>query len=98
VAVSETVNAENNDSECSTENKTDEIDLNLSYGLSADDIAALRAAMDGKGDTIDDMTFERINEAFSENFGDIVLEHDGEKYVVIEDYTEDVSEWLSKFE
>lgn len=98
VAVSETVNAENNDSECSTENKTDEIDLNLSYGLSADDIAALRAAMDGQGDTIDDMTFERINEAFSENFGDIVLEHDGEKYVVIEDYTEDVSEWLSKFE
>jgi hypothetical protein len=72
------------------------------YGLSQEDIeyisALLTSSERGVAGLDEEAAVERINEAFSENFGDIVLEHDGEKYVVIEDYTDDVSEWLSKFE
>ena len=68
-----------------------------SYGLTIDDIKLIKAALDGRGEAIDDDAFERINEAFSENFGDIILEHDGEKYVIIEDYVDDVENWLSNF-
>lgn len=39
---------------------------------------------------------EQINEAFSDGFGDIILEHDGEKYAVIEDYEKEITEWLLK--
>ncbi len=37
---------------------------------------------------------EKINEAFLESLGDIVLESDGDGYALIEDYREDVREWL----
>ena len=64
-------------------------------GLSLEDIAALSALVYDGGDVSDDL-FERINEAFLESFiGDIILEHDGEKYTVIEDYREDVEKWLT---
>lgn len=40
---------------------------------------------------------ERINEAFADNFGDVVLEESDEGgYRVIDDYTEEISEWLQK--
>jgi hypothetical protein len=42
------------------------------------------------------MAFERINEAFANNFDDIILEHDGERYVIIEDYRDDIAEWLDE--
>ncbi len=39
---------------------------------------------------------ERINEAFFDGFGDVVLENDGSGYRIIEDYYEDIKEWLTK--
>lgn len=39
---------------------------------------------------------ERVNEAFTEKLGDIIVELDGDEYRVIEDYKEDVELWLSK--
>ena len=77
-----------------------ETDVNSSqsetYGLSNRDIALIRAAYDGHGELIDDGAMERINEAFSDGFGDVILEHDGEKYIIIEDYKEEIGEWLLK--
>ena len=64
-------------------------------GLSSEDISLIKALADGNG-TVSDDAFERINEAFlSSDIGDIILEHDGEKYVIIEDYRDDVAAWLS---
>ena len=59
-----------------------------------DDIEKIRLAIfDG---IMDDSAAERINEAFSDGFGDVILEFDGERYVVIDDYREDVSKWLEQ--
>ena len=67
-----------------------------SLGLSMDDVALIRALMDG-GTSIPDDAFERINEAFLDSdIGDIILESDGEGYAIIEDYREDVADWLSR--
>ena len=64
-------------------------------GLSAEDINVLANLVREDGDVSDD-AFERINEAFLESdIGDIILEHDGEKYTIIEDYREEVKEWLA---
>lgn len=65
-----------------------------SYGLSDTEISALSACL--SGGVLDDSLAERINEAFADGFGDIILEFDGEKYIVIDDYREEVSEWLTK--
>ncbi len=38
---------------------------------------------------------EEINEAFADNFGDVILEDDGMgNFAVIEDYTEEIIQWL----
>ena len=38
---------------------------------------------------------ERINEAFADNFGDVIIEDDGMgNFTVIEDYCEEIIEWL----
>ena len=37
---------------------------------------------------------ERVNEAFADGFGDIIIDFDGENYTIIEDYREDVENWL----
>ena len=72
-------------------------------GLSDDDISYLASKIfDDIGYTPDmsipeDVIAERINEAFVDGFvGDCVLEFDGEGYSVIDDYKEDIKEWLSK--
>jgi NAD+ kinase len=39
---------------------------------------------------------DKINEAFADNFGDIILEDLGDGYAVISDYREDVKKWLTK--
>ena len=65
------------------------------YGLSDAAIDFIRLAyMDGEA--VDDALFEEVNEAFSDAWEDIILEHDGEKYVIIEDYKEEIGEWLRK--
>ena len=46
--------------------------------------------------SIPDAVADRINEVFSDNFGDIVLEAVDEGYAVIPDYREDVENWLTK--
>ena len=63
------------------------------YGLSADDIKALFALYKNR-DSIDLSCAERINEAFADGYGDVILEYDGEEYRIIEDYEEEVGEWL----
>lgn len=37
---------------------------------------------------------ERVNEAFADGFGDVIIEFDGASYSIIEDYREDVENWL----
>jgi hypothetical protein len=39
---------------------------------------------------------ERINEAFSDGFGDVIIETDGDTFSIIEDYKEEIIEWLNK--
>ena len=77
------------------------------YGLSVDEIDYISAVYDenvNKKSAVvrsigmpDDAIAEKINEAFADNFGDVVLElsEDGE-YRVIEDYFEEIGEWLRK--
>ncbi len=77
------------------------------YGLSFDDISFLRAVASCENDRITaiakeqrrmpEAIAEKINEAFADNFGDVILEESDEgMFVVIEDYTEEIIEWLSK--
>ncbi len=77
------------------------------YGLSDDEIDYISAVYSENGNKKsavvrsigmpDDAIAEKINEAFADNFGDVVLElsEDGE-YRVIEDYFEEIGEWLRK--
>ena len=77
------------------------------YGLSDGEIRYLYAVhseniTDMKNTAIalgmpEDAVAERINEAFADNFGDVVLELSDEgEYRVIEDYFEETKEWLLK--
>lgn len=71
------------------------------YGLSDADVEFLSSVYNGAEiiglDEISmDSAAERINEAFSEQIGDVVLYHDGEKYMIYDDYTEEIGEWLLK--
>ena len=66
------------------------------YGLSDADITLLSQLTSGERGVVMDDAFERINEAFLESpVGDIILEHDGECYVIIDDYFDDVRSWLT---
>lgn len=70
------------------------------FGLSKLEIEYIKAILNGSeycGALPEESIVEKINEAFSDGFGDIVLEHDGGSYVVIEDYKEEIIEWLKKF-
>ena len=46
--------------------------------------------------SLPDAVAEKINEAFSDNFGDVILECVDDGYAVIADYREDVENWLTK--
>ena len=64
------------------------------YGLSDGDIEKIRlATTDG---FLDDAAAERINEAFADGFGDVILEFCDTAYVLIEDYREEICEWLKQ--
>lgn len=39
---------------------------------------------------------DRVNEAFSDGFGDVIIECIDDEYRIIEDYYEDIDKWLSK--
>ena len=77
------------------------------YGLDSAEIEFLRAVSEcdkiGESQILSiskrmpETLAERINEAFSDNFGDVILEQsDAGGYKVIDDYTEEISEWLQK--
>ena len=77
-----------------------------SYGLTASEIAFLRAVSDNDADALKNIcedigsealtVAERINEAFSDGFGDVVIEGDADGLNIIEDYEEEIKEWLMK--
>jgi hypothetical protein len=68
------------------------------YGLSESDIRYLRALSESSvhgGHSIDeDAAVERINEAFSDGFGDVIILDTGDGFAIIEDYKEEILEWL----
>ena len=78
------------------------------YGLSRDMISFIKSALNedfsGQNDIADklselaDSIADAINEAFADGFGDVILESSDSGYVVIDDYKEDIEEWLSKTE
>ena len=76
------------------------------YGLSAAHIEFIRSVLscdadatsriaDEIGDVIESVC-ERINEAFADGFGDVIIEGEYPELRIIEDYEEDIKEWLSK--
>ncbi len=83
--------------ENATQEETNGVD---DYGLSFEDISFIKAVFYGDAPEYDEISqdgaAERINEAFSDAIGDVVLYHDGEKYMIYEDYTEEIGEWLQK--
>ncbi len=77
-----------------------------SYGLSDDfvrfvlfacseDFSSMRALCESIG-IYEDAVADAVNEAFFDNFGDVILENNGEGYTVISDYREDIKNWLTK--
>lgn len=68
------------------------------YGLSKSDIAYIAALCESCEHGIhgidDEATVERINEAFSDSFGDVIIEDTGDGFAIIEDYKEEIEEWL----
>ena len=66
--------------------------------LSDSDVEFLRRAYaytyDGGAGSDDHTTAEGINERALDLIGDVVLEYDGEYYRIIEDYKEDIEEWI----
>jgi len=79
-----------------------------SYGLSKDEVRFISLAYDESFEeekalcaaigSIPDAVADKINEIFSDNFGDVILEDVGDGYAVIDDYREDVKNWLTKTE
>ena len=51
------------------------------------------AAREGE---LSDTLADRVNEAFADGFGDVILEPTDEGYSVIDDYREDIEKWLLK--
>ncbi len=88
-------------------NNIEECESNDTYGLTDSEIAYLFAVSEENKEQMqsaahvlgmpEDSVAEKINEAFADNFGDVILElsDDGE-YRIIEDYLEEIQEWLSK--
>lgn len=77
-----------------------------SYGLCCDEIAFIACALEENSEKqkeisaklgmLPDAVAEKINEVFSDNLGDVILEGNGEGYAVISDYREDIENWLTK--
>lgn len=76
------------------------------YGLSATEISIISAVLSEGTEAakliakregiILDSAVEKINEAFSDRFGDVIIEGDSIEYSIIEDYKEDIKEWILK--
>lgn len=79
------------------------------YGLDASDLEFLGAVLAGDKNkafalskaqqSLPEVIAERINEAFADNFGDVILEEsDDGGFKVIDDYTEEIIQWLQKIQ
>ncbi len=76
------------------------------WGLSAEEIRFLSLLAEGKESFAKAYAeeagldggclFEKINDAFSDNFGDVILEPTDSYYKVIDDYYGEIKEWISK--
>ena len=76
------------------------------YGLSSCEINFIKAVLNSDvGEiqriataigAVSDTVAERVNEAFSDGFGDVIIEGIAPDLSIIEDYKEDVEKWLSK--
>ena len=81
-----------------TVSDTEEADT---YGLGSEEISVLNMIKNGEnlaeydGLTLESLV-ERINEAFSDAIGDVIIYHDGEKFTIYDDYLEEIGEWLLK--
>ena len=74
------------------------------YGLSYSEIEFIRAALNGDNaaevniskecGAMRESVAEKINEVFADNFGDVILEESDGGYKVIDDYCEEIEEWL----
>ena len=68
------------------------------YGLTKSEISYISTLLESGERSIhgfeEEAIVERINEAFSDGFGDVIIEDSGEGFVIIEDYKEEVEEWL----
>jgi hypothetical protein len=77
-----------------------------SYGLSGLEISILKAILSKDTEKamniarsegiILDTAVDKINEAFFDNFGDVIIEGGSSNYNIIEDYKEDIGEWILK--
>lgn len=67
----------------------------ISYlkALTSGDIAGASLIAKESGAMLDSIA-EKINEVFYDIIGDVVLEKDGDYFTVVEDYLEDIKEWL----
>ena len=72
-----------------------ECEINYLYALkNSDREYALSCAE--KAQMTEDALTDKINEAFSDGFGDVIIECIDGEYVIIEDYFEDLEKWLTK--
>jgi len=77
-----------------------------SYSLNTEEIEFVDACLRGDAEKIKllaasigmvgDAVKDKINEAFADGFGDIIIEGDFPNFYVISDYEEDIKEWLIK--
>ncbi len=84
--------AENTDSDAYGLSREEILFISLAYGENFEKMRELSSSQGSFPDAIAD----KINEVFSDNFGDVILEDVGEGYAVISDYREDVEKWLTK--
>lgn len=90
----------------SSDNENSSNDNSESYGLSEEEILFIRYIKDANALGIKDVTskigivpnaiVEKINEAFCDGFGDVIIEGEDPEFNIIEDYEDDIEEWLSK--
>lgn len=88
-------------SEAKTEEKCETV---YTMGLSGDDIAFIASLVGFDGNKygkipvgiLRDEAKDRINEAFYDSFGDVIIDECDGEFTIIEDYTEDLKAWLLK--
>ena len=67
------------------------------YGLGKAEIDYLVALLNGESISInipEETIVEKINEAFFDGFGDVIIENNGEGFEIIEDYREEINQWF----